>query len=543
MIGAMSDLSERIRAEQAQAANQAKSEFLATMTHEIRTPMIGMMGMVELLSHTNLDTEQRSELETIASSTRSLVRIIGDILDFSKIEAGKLELDPQVVSLRRILEEAFASFSGSGVQKGLQMSCELDPGLAPAHLADPVRIGQIISNFLSNALKFTREGSVALRAEVIASNPSNQTLAFLVSDTGIGVSPENQQRLFQPFVQGESSTTRRFGGTGLGLSIARRLAQMMGGTITMDSQEGKGTTLSFVAEFPLADPADLVDLVKKVSWVPMEPPDRAAAEAAGCLLLLVEDHPTNRLVLSKQLRLAGYQADAVEDGLLALEAMEKTSYGLVLTDIQMPHMDGYQLAREIRKIEHAKDLARIPVLAITANALKGELELCLEAGMDDCIIKPVSIPDLDAKLRMWLPGAVDLMRMRPMEPEIVESPDAADQGPPVDLAFLDSFSRWDRASALEIMRDFRDTTRADQARLMSALSQQDLPELARWAHRIKGSSLLVGAKTLADAALKLEQAARSKGPVDLAPYAEALQAAFNRLERFLDEQAENSKLG
>jgi signal transduction histidine kinase len=410
IIGAMSDLTERLRAEQAQAANQAKSEFLATMTHEIRSPMIGMMGMVEILSHTELDGEQRKALETIEASAKSLLRIIGDILDFSKIEAGKLELEPQVVSLRAILEETFAGFAGGGAQKGLKMACELDPELAPAHMADPVRFGEIVSNFLSNAVKFTKAGGVTLRAEVLHTEPSTQTVAIRVSDTGIGISPEHQKRLFQPFVQGDSSTTRRFGGTGLGLSIARRLAEMMGGRLTLESREGVGTTLSFVAAFPLASDRAQASLAKPAAWVPVEPPDRETALGSGCLILLAEDHPTNRLVLSKQLRMAGYQVDAVEDGLAALEALEQTRYGLVLTDVQMPRMDGYQLVQEIRAREGSRGTPRIPVLAITANALKGELERCLDAGMDGCIIKPVTIPDLDAHLRTWLPAAASARR-------------------------------------------------------------------------------------------------------------------------------------
>ncbi len=543
MIGAMSDLSERIRAEQAQAANKAKSEFLATMTHEIRTPMIGMMGMVEILSHTKLDAEQQTAVDTIESSAKALLRIIGDILDFSKIEAGKLELEPQAVSLRKVLEETFDSYASGGSKKGLQMKCELDPAMATAYLADPVRFGQIIGNFLSNALKFTREGSVGLRAEVVASDPSGQTLAIHVSDTGIGISPENQQRLFQPFVQGESSTTRRFGGSGLGLSIARRLAQMMGGTITMVSEEGKGTTLSFVAVFPIVS-ADLLDQVATVPWTLMKPPDRNTAEAAGGLVLLVEDHPTNRLVLTKQLAMAGYQADAVEDGVAALEALGKASYGLVLTDIQMPRMDGYQLAREIRKIERIAQSARIPVLAVTANALKGELERCLEAGMDDCIIKPVTIPDLDAKLRRWLPAAANLMQAQPedaSQPDLRPGP--AVMNPPLDLKFLDDFCKGDRAKALEVLRDFCGATRTDLAGLSTALSNRNIAELARFAHRIKGSSLLVGAKPLADAALALEQAAKAGGEGNLEPLSDALHSAFTQLALFLEKQFENSKCG
>ncbi|MBL0209780.1 MAG: PAS domain S-box protein [Holophagaceae bacterium] len=543
MIGAMSDLTERIRAEQAQAASQAKSEFLATMTHEIRTPMIGMMGMVEILSHTKLDTDQRTALDTISASARSLLRIIGDILDFSKIEAGKLELEPQVVSLGKILEETFASYSSGGAQKGLEMRCELDSAIAPAHLADPVRFGQIIGNFLSNALKFTRQGSVALRAKVTASDASGQTLAIQVTDTGIGISRENQQRLFQPFVQGESSTTRRFGGSGLGLSIARRLAQMMGGAITMESEEGKGTTLTFAAMFPIAEPS-LLDRAAPEPWSPREAPPREVAEAARGLVLLVEDHPTNRLVLMKQLGMAGYQADAVEDGVAALEAMGRTTYGLVLTDIQMPRMDGYQLAREIRKIEEIAQAARTPVLAVTANALKGEYERCLEAGMDDCIIKPVSIPDLDAKLRKWMPAAAALMCDLPTEtPRAEAAPDTPAAEPPLDLGFLGGFCKGDRVSALEILRNFCDSTRADLTELSSALSAGSPVETARYAHRIKGSSLLVGAKTLADSAQVLEQAARTGSGADLEPLVKTLRAAFKQLELFLEEQMVNSRRG
>ena len=535
MVGAMSDLSQRIRAEEAQAANQAKSDFLATMTHELRTPMIGMLGMVEILSHSQLDADQRFALGTIQSSARSLLGIIGGILDFSKIEAGKLELEPQVVSLRRIVAEEFASYSGAAFNKGLRMTSEIAPGIAEAHMADPVRFREILANFLSNALKFTHEGTVGLSTELLDSGKESQTLAFRVWDTGIGVSAENQARLFQPFVQAESTTTRRFGGTGLGLSICLRLAQMMGGRITMDSEEGKGTTMSFIATFPLADPAILTSAAQVGIWEPMEPPAREVALAAGCLVLLAEDHATNRQVLTRQLQLAGYQVDTAEDGQLALEAWKEHHYGLVLTDIHMPRMDGYQLASEIRRAEALAGRVRIPVLALTANALEGELDRCLAAGMDDCIIKPVSIPGLDTKLRQWLPAAASLMTRKPTPPGAASGAVAEEtlRALPVDLVFLEAYSRGDRAITLEILGDFRDTTRIDIAGLRPAEDRGDLEHVARLAHRIKGASGMVGARPLADLVGILEFHANAGEGHQVAEALIAVESAFVLLDSFV----------
>ncbi|MBL0312567.1 MAG: response regulator [Holophagaceae bacterium] len=540
MVGAMSDLSLRVRAEEAQAANQAKSDFLATMTHELRTPMIGMLGMVEILSHSKLDADQRNALGTIQSSARVLLGIIGGILDFSKIEAGKLELEPQVVSLRRIVEEEFATYSGAAFSKKLRMTCEITPKIAKAHVADPVRFREILANFFSNALKFTHEGTVGLRVELLDSDEESQTLAFRVWDTGIGVSAENQKRLFQPFVQAESTTTRRFGGTGLGLSICLRLAQMMGGRIIMDSEEGKGTTMSFIAAFPLADPAALSSTAQGAAWEPVEPPSREAALAAGCLILLAEDHPTNRLVLTRQLQLAGYQVDTAEDGQAALDVWKEGRYGLLLTDIHMPRMDGYQLATEIRRAEALDGRTRIPVLALTANALEGELERCLGAGMDDCIIKPVSIPGLDTKLRQWLPAAASLMTRRTHVPGAGPGLDAEEflVAPPVDLAFLAGYSQGDRAMTLEILCDFRDTTRPDVAGLRPAEDRGNLEQVARLAHRIKGSSGMVGARPLADAAGILEAHAEAGEGHLVADALTAVESAYALLDSFVNQEIE-----
>ncbi len=525
-------------AEEARAANEAKSRFLANMSHEIRTPMIGMLGMAEVLSHTRLDEEQRLALDTIESSSRALLGIIGDILDFSKIEAGKLELEPKVVSFRRIVDEVFATHAGLGAQKGLAMTCTIDPDLGEAHFADSVRCKEILDNFLSNALKFTSVGSITMKVDVLDSDASSQSLAFQVQDTGIGVSKANQLPLFQPFVQAESSTTRQFGGTGLGLSICRSLARLMGGDITMESAEGTGTTMSFVAAFPRTEPASPGQEpgeARKAAWVPVKPPSRGMAEARGCLILLVEDHPTNRAVLSRQLAMAGYQVDVAEDGLAALAALAKTRYGLLLTDIMMPRMDGYQLAQEVRENEATSGKPRLPILALTANALRGELERCRAAGMDDCIIKPVNIPDLDAKLRVWLPAAAGLMEGA--EPEMPsEAPAELPFGSPVDLAVLASLSRGDRASSLEILRDFLDTTRSDLAGLRQAEAQGDLGEVARCSHRIKGACGMVGAGPMAGVAQTLETEARAgKGPM-LAEALIAMDSAFAALDRFVAEE-------
>jgi CheY-like chemotaxis protein len=416
------------------------------------------------------------------------------------------------------------------------MTRDLDPRIRAAHLADPVRFRQILANFYSNALKFTARGSLHLSVEMLDSSEESQTLAVRLRDTGIGVSPENQKRLFQPFMQAESSTTRRFGGSGLGLSICLRLAELMGGRIFMESEEGQGTTMSFVAPFPLADPADLDNLAKVAAWDPMEAPPREQALAAGCLLLLAEDHPTNQVVLLRQLRMAGYQADLAEDGQKALEAWRRCPYGLVLTDIHMPVMDGYQLAAAIREAEAAEGRSRIPILALTANALRGELERCLAVGMDDCIIKPVSIPDLDAKLRHWLPGAIGLARPKPADPE-AGTPAPASRTLPVDLSILENLSPGDRQGGLEILQDFRDTTRADMALLREAAGQGQRPQVARLAHRIKGAAGLIGARPLAEAAGALEAEAGSKDGGPVASLA-AVEAAFTRLDQFATAELE-----
>src|SRR5690606_32207198 len=307
-------LEQRLRASEAKArdASEAKSNFVAAMSHEIRTPMIGVTGMLEILAHSELDDEQRRTIQVIQQSARSLLQIIGDILDLSKVEAGRLELTPTTVSLPRLLRSTVANFSSSASSKGLVLNCSIDDRIAPAHVADGLRLRQILSNFLSNAIKFTETGVVEAALEWRGREGEGDRLCFRVTDTGIGVTPEQQAKLFQPFQQAEGSITRRFGGTGLGLVISRRLAELMDADVSMDSTPGAGTTMRLALVLPRGDEADLEpeampDPTEGFMARPLPSVEQALQERS--LVLIVDDHPTNRLVVGRQLQLAGYASE------------------------------------------------------------------------------------------------------------------------------------------------------------------------------------------------------------------------------------------
>jgi len=391
---------------EAQAANRAKSMFLATMSHEIRTPLIGVLGMLEVLGRSRLDAEQRRQFNIVQQSAHSLLEIIGDILDYSKIEAGKVELAPEIASVRDLASRVVATFSATAQSRGLRLTQVIDPKVAAAHVVDGVRLMQVLRNFVGNAIKFTERGSVTVTVRVLEDAPGGQRLGITVSDTGIGMTPEQLGRLFQPFTQAEAGTTRRFGGTGLGLTICRRLADMMGGTIRTESEPGRGTAMTLEALLPLGDPQGLAAAAAVVEDHPIvtrPPPTREQAQQEGSLLLLAEDHPVNREVLSGQLNLAGFFVDTAEDGARALERFGATRYGLVLTDLHMPGLDGYQLTEAIREFEAANGRARTPIIALTADVVREHVELCLASGMDDYLSKPVTLRQLVEKLRRWLP--------------------------------------------------------------------------------------------------------------------------------------------
>ena len=570
LLGVMVDLTRikqleaELRASEARAqdANRAKSSFLAAMSHEIRTPMIGVTGMLEILAHSKLDHDQRHALNVIQQSSQSLLQIIGDILDFSKIEAGRLEISPSVVDLGAVVRSTVANYIGAASSKGLTLTCEIDSRIGPAHRADALRLRQILGNFLSNAIKFTAGGGVEVALEwrgnatpTPADHADNgglgaDLLSLRVTDTGIGISADAQQRLFQPFAQAEGDTTRRYGGTGLGLAICARLAELMGGLVTMDSVPRIGTTMRLAITLPRASaaalPTEQLPAGKTTAFTPRRLPSVEQAESERSLILLVDDHPTNRMVIARQLALAGYASEAAEDGVEGLERWRSGRYALVLSDVHMPRMDGYALAGRIRDEEARRDLVRTPIIALTASALKGEAERCLAAGMDDYLAKPVAVAVLANALQRWLPhtavavAAADVVAMEAANAsEALAStgfPQLEATPPLLDYTALHELSGGDDHETAAVLRDFLAATTQDLAQLAQCREGGDIPAITRQAHKIKGAARLVGASELAHAATELEAAGQASEWSGILPLVAHVETAAERLKLFVAER-------
>ncbi len=401
----------------AEQASQAKSSFLATMSHEIRTPMNGVIGMVDVLRQSPLGSSQVEMVDLIRESAYALLNIIEDILDFSRIEAGRIEIECARVSVPNLLRDVCRLLEHLRTKKGVELSLFMDSAIPAELMGDSLRLRQVLINIINNAIKFSggqqRTGRVSVRAVLLNCDRERVTVEFKVTDNGIGMDDETRARIFTSFTQADVSTTRTFGGTGLGLAISRHLVRLMGGDIVVQSVLGEGAT--FIVRLPFlllprgssstgqagTEGGALPSIGKSESTTQLS---REEALQQGCLILVAEDNVINQQVIFRQLAFLGYFADIADDGREALACWESGDYALLLTDLQMPKMDGYELSRAIRAGEAGK--RRMPIIALTANALADEAERCAVAGMDDFVGKPTRLDGLQAMLEKWLPARV-----------------------------------------------------------------------------------------------------------------------------------------
>ncbi len=506
---------------EAELINFKKSKFLATISHEIRTPMMGVLGLLELLNLSKLDTDQKNTLETILDSGKSLLRIIDDILDFSKIEAGKMKVIISPASVSELMKKLYYLYSGEASRKGLVLNTYVDPEISPVLLFDSLRLRQILGNFLSNAIKFTSEGSIEMQVESLWKKEGLERLRFSVKDSGIGIPKEKQEKLFQPFSKLDENLTYEHGGTGLGLAVSRQLAEMMKGSIEMDSQPNNGTTVSLVIDLPIVDAKDIVKLDPGISWninsdqlvARRTTPTIDAAEADNTLILVVDDHPVNRKVLIRQLNTIGYAALSAENGKEALSLLKSRKLSLMITDCNMPEMTGYELVKKIRQLEEKEQkVEHLPIIACTANANKEARINCLTSGMDEVLVKPIELVDLMHHVDRWLPVS---------------------ESTPVDSSYLVELIGDDEKVIHEVMMDFKESFEQDLAVLNKAVEQKQMQQIIEYAHRIKGACQVVGAKALAMVSRKIEEAGRRGDEKEMYQYLKHFEEEALKLTTYL----------
>ena len=492
--------------DRALAAAQAKSDFLANMSHEIRTPMNAVIGMAYLALDMSRDEKQRDYLNKILTASETLLVIINDILDFSKVEAGKLTIEPVDFYLDAMLANVESVNALSASAKGLNLQFDYPPDLPPLY-GDSMRLGQVLLNLVNNAVKFTEQGQVKLTVEVIEQTDSDIELGFSVSDTGIGMTAEQQANLFQAFTQADTSITRNYGGTGLGLAICKQLVELMGGEIAVESTPGKGSRFHFHLRFALGCADEIAEIQTEKQLTP-----DVMQSLHGVRLLLVEDNEINQQVAEGLLARAGISIQTVHNGKQAIEAVRADAFDGVLMDMQMPVMDGLEATRLIRADENFRDL---PIIAMTANAMPGDRERCLQAGMNDHIAKPIDPDKLYSTLVRWI---------RKSQINTAERLSAA-LSPAVNMLEFTGLSGIDVAGGLKrvagdtelyrnILCKFHDTQADSLKCIRDALASGDRQLAVQLAHSLRGVSGNIGANKLQEKVAILESALKSGAEVE-----------------------------
>ncbi|GHN01325.1 hypothetical protein WSM22_28140 [Cytophagales bacterium WSM2-2] len=510
------DIAQRKKdAEELLRAQKAKELFLANISHEIRTPINGIAGLATLLSQNPNVNEQAAYLHAIQSAADNLKVIINDILDLASIESGKLKFEQIGFNLNDLLHSLINTFLFQASEKKIDLRYHLNEEANKIFIGDPVRLNQILLNLINNAIKFTNHGYISVNCTVKKKEVKKYLLEFEVSDTGIGIPKDKLKTIFESFSQADASVTRKYGGTGLGLTIVKQLVELQNGSIQVKSEEGFGSTFSFTIPYELGSRANIKGHLAKDSPL-------LKKTLKDLSVLLVEDNDVNRLYASSILKIWDCKIDTAENGYVAVEKIKNEEYDIVLMDIQMPVMDGFEATKAIRAIESKKNL---PIIALTANATRAAVEQCLSNGMNDCLPKPFTPEDLYNKLTHFK-GTTNRKAKKP--PELTQKT--------IDLAYLRNMSNNNEKFINEMLSAFQDSIPKSVEEIKTQVNANEWQALARTVHKLKPSLTLMGLHTAKERALVLEELAKLEKNIDkIKSYAEELCDQLNQTLRELSE--------